>query len=62
MEFSFSNYTFHLNIGNEPLTSIDALSMDEVRTVFPSFNIERVDIDDHRGYFTYAGEINFILA
>jgi hypothetical protein len=57
---SFSAITFHLDIGNEVLTSSDSLSMDEVRTIFPSFNIERMDMDDHRGYFTYAGEIYFI--
>ncbi|CAF0880414.1 unnamed protein product [Didymodactylos carnosus] len=56
---SVAAITFHLDIGNEPLTSSDSLSMDEVRTVFPSFSIEQIDMNDHRGYFTYAGEIDF---
>ncbi|CAF3961313.1 unnamed protein product [Rotaria sordida] len=51
---SISAITFHLDIGNESLTSSDSLSMDEVRTVFPSFNIERIDMNGQRGYFTYA--------
>ncbi|CAF3624881.1 unnamed protein product [Rotaria sp. Silwood1] len=51
---SISAITLHLDIGNEPLTSSDSLSMDEVRTVFPSFNIERIDMNDQQGYFTYA--------
>ncbi|CAF3533440.1 unnamed protein product [Rotaria socialis] len=59
---SISAVTFHLDIGNEPLTSSNSLSVDEVRTVFPSFNIEQMHPDDHRGYFTYAdmmmGEVN----
>ncbi|CAF4778181.1 unnamed protein product [Rotaria socialis] len=56
---SISAVTFHLDIGNEPLTSSNSLSVDEVRTVFPSFNIEQMHPDDHRGYFTYAGEIYY---
>ena len=59
---SVAAITFHLNIGNEPLTSSDSLSMDEVRTVFPSFNIEQIGTNDDRGYFTYAGKIYFMLS
>jgi hypothetical protein len=51
----FAAITFHLDIGSEPLTNTVSLTMDEVRTVFPSFHIEQSGKNDHRGYFTYKG-------
>ena len=51
-----SAITFHLDVGVESLTSSTSLSEDEVRTVFPSFDIEQINAGDHRGYFTYAGQ------
>lgn len=61
---SFSAITFHLDIGSEPLTNTVPLTVDEVRTVFPSFHIEQIGTNDQRGYFTYEGQIysiNYIL-
>ena len=34
-----------------------SLPMDDVRTVFPSFMIEKMDQSDHRGYFRVGGEV-----
>ncbi len=33
------------------------LHMDDVWTIFPSFNIEKIDNDDARSYFTFEGQI-----
>lgn len=50
-----SAVTFHLDTGDEILTNTIPLHMDEVRTVFPSFNIEQIGDDDARSYFTFEG-------
>jgi hypothetical protein len=50
-----SAFTFHLETGDAALTSRIALDFDQVRTVFPSFRIEKIDAGDQRGYFTIAG-------
>jgi hypothetical protein len=55
-----SAITFHLDTGNQTLTNTVPLSMDDVRTVFPSFCIEQMGIDDQRGYFTFEGEFIFV--
>jgi hypothetical protein len=52
-----SAITFHLYTGDQFLTNTIPLHMDEVRTIFPSFNIEKIDNDDARSYFTFEGEI-----
>ncbi len=36
-------------------------NIDHVRTVFPSFHIKKIDKNDQRGYFTFEGNILFIL-
>jgi hypothetical protein len=51
-----SAVTFHLETGDVALTSRLALDFDQVRTVFPSFRIEKFDVGDERGYITIAGE------
>ena len=53
----FSAITFHLDTGDQELTSTNALDMNHVRTVFPSFQIEKINDDDQRGFFTYEGEM-----
>lgn len=51
-----SALTFYFETGDAPLTTGQKiLSKDDVRTVFPSFLIERIDENDERGYFTIAG-------
>jgi len=50
---------FHLETGDTPLTNKIPLDMEEIRTVFPSFYIEKIDVTDQRGYFTVGGEIQF---
>jgi len=55
----FSAITFHLDTGDQVLTNTVPLDMDHVRTVFPSFNIEQIGSNDHRGYFTFEGELDF---
>jgi hypothetical protein len=52
-----SAFTFHLETGNNALTNKISLDMAQVRTVFPSFHIEKIDTNDQRGYFTFAGKI-----
>jgi hypothetical protein len=52
-----SAITFYLDTGDQILTNTVPLDMNQVRTVFPSFNIEKIGNDDQRGYFTFAGEI-----
>ena len=48
--------TFHLDTGDQTLINTIPLHRDEVRTVFPSFQIERIDQNDQRAYFTFAGK------
>ncbi|CAF1499818.1 unnamed protein product [Adineta ricciae] len=50
-----SAYTFHLETGDQALTNEVVLDMEQVRTVFPSFHIEKTDMGDNRGYFTFGG-------
>ncbi len=55
-----SAITFHLDTGNQVLTNTIPLHMDEVRTIFPSFNVEKIDNNDTRSYFTFEGLFIFI--
>ncbi|CAF1261231.1 unnamed protein product [Rotaria sordida] len=50
-----SAFTFHLETGDNALTDRIALDMEQVRTVFPSFYIEKIDMNDQRGFFTFEG-------
>ena len=52
-------FTFHLETGDTPLSCDMPLNFEEVRTVFPSFYIEKVDANDQRGFFTVGGNIAF---
>ncbi len=54
-----SAFTFHFDIGDVALTNRLALDFEQVRTVFPSFCIEKTDTNDQRGYFTFGGEKKF---
>jgi hypothetical protein len=56
-----SALTFHLETGALPLANQVVLDIDEVRTVFPSFYIEKIEENDQRGYFTFGGEIQVFL-
>ncbi|CAF1194227.1 unnamed protein product [Rotaria sp. Silwood1] len=40
------------------MTNTVPLDIEHVRTVFPSFHIERIDKNDQRGYFTFKGEMS----
>ena len=51
-------FTFHLETGDTPLSCEMPLNFEDVRTVFPSFYIEKVDINDQRGYFTVGGDVD----
>ena len=53
--------TFHLDTGDQVLTNTVPLDTKQVRTVFPSFQIEKIDADDNRGYFTFSGRIFFSI-
>ncbi|CAF2075690.1 unnamed protein product [Rotaria magnacalcarata] len=55
---SISAITFHLDTGNQVMTNTIPLNVESVRTVFPSFHIERIDKNDQRGYFTFEGEMS----
>ncbi|UJR11990.1 hypothetical protein I4U23_016168 [Adineta vaga] len=50
-----SAITFHLNTGDQILTNTIPLDKNQVRTIFPSFYIEQIDINDQRAYFTFEG-------
>ena len=52
-----SAFTFHLETGDRELTTNTTLSNDAIRTVYPSFLIEKIDMNDDRGYITIGGEI-----
>ena len=54
-----SAVTFHLETGDKALTNKISLDMEQVRTVFPSFNIEQTDMNDQRGFFSFGGKIFF---
>jgi hypothetical protein len=49
--------TFHLETGDIALTSKIPLDIEQIRTVFPSFHIEKLSSNDQRGYFTVGGEV-----
>ncbi|CAF1317548.1 unnamed protein product [Rotaria sordida] len=55
---AFSGITFHLDTSDQMMTTTVPLGMDQVRTIFPSFNIEQIDQNDQRGYFTFEGEMS----
>jgi len=55
----FSAITFHLDTGDQILTNTVPFNIDHVRTVFPSFHIEQMDMNDQRGSFTFEGKIYF---
>jgi hypothetical protein len=44
-----------LDTGDRVLTNNQLLNVNDVRTIFPSFNIEQIDMNDNRGYFTFQG-------
>jgi hypothetical protein len=52
---SQSAITFYLDSGLVDLNNDILLDMDRVRTVFPSFHIEKIDENDHRAYLTFGG-------
>jgi hypothetical protein len=52
--------SFHLDTGSEMLTNNVLLDKNQIRTIFPSFKIEQIDMNDNRGYFTFQGEISFL--
>jgi len=52
-----SAFTFHLDTGNQTLMNTIPLDKNQVRTIFPSFNIEKINDNDQRAYFTFEGEI-----
>lgn len=54
-------FTFSLETGATELTSDKALEMDDVRTVFPSFYIEKTNPNDQRGYITIGGKLQCFL-
>jgi hypothetical protein len=56
-----SAITFHLDTGDQTLTNTVPLDKNQVRTIFPSFNIEKINNNDERGYFTFEGEILFFV-
>jgi hypothetical protein len=47
--------SFHLDTGDKILMNNKLLTYNQVRTIFPSFNIEQIDSNDNRGYFTFQG-------
>ncbi len=52
-----SAITFHLDTGDQIMTNTIPLDMEHVRTVFPSFRIEQMGMNDQRGYFTFSGMV-----
>jgi hypothetical protein len=50
-----SAFTFDLETGDQALTTQIALSNETVRTVFPSFLIEKMNMNDDRGYISLGG-------
>ena len=55
-----SALTFHLDTGDQVLTSNTALDAKTVRTIFPSFYIEQTSKTNQRGYFTFEGQIDCV--
>ena len=58
---SISAISFYFDCAQFDLNNDILLDMDRVRTVFPSFNIEQIDHDDHRGYLTFGGILVFFI-
>jgi hypothetical protein len=56
-----SAITFHLDTGDQILTNTIPLDMEHVRTAFPSFQIEQIDMNDQRGYFTFGSKSFFCV-
>jgi hypothetical protein len=52
---NISAITFHLYTGDQTLMNTVPLHMNQVRTVFPSFHIEKANQNDERAYFTFEG-------
>lgn len=52
---SFSAITFHLHTDNETITTTVPLDKDNIRTIFPGFKIEQMNVNDQRGFFRYEG-------
>ena len=52
---SVSALSFHLETGDQVLENQVVLDYDQIRTVFPSFYIEKIDSNDDRGYFRVGG-------
>ena len=48
-------FTFSLETGATELTTTKGRGMDDIRTVFPSFYIEKTTTNDQRGYITIGG-------
>jgi len=57
---SHSAISFHFDTGDKVLTNNKLLDVHQIRTIFPSFNIEQIDMNDNRGYFTFQG-IKFFI-
>lgn len=56
---AISAFTFYLETGDAALTTQIPLKNETVRTVFPSFLIEKMNKNDDRGYITLGGMIEF---
>jgi hypothetical protein len=50
-------FTFYLETGNTTLTSSTGLDLNQIRTVFPSFYVEKTNTNDQRGYITIGGKL-----
>jgi LEA14-like dessication related protein len=56
---SYPAISFHLDTGDKMLINNNLLDKNQVRTIFPSFNIEQIGMNDNRAYFTYQGKKRF---
>lgn len=52
-----SAFSFHLDTGDKVLSNILPLDVNQVRTVFPSFRIEQLGMNDQRGFFALSGNV-----
>lgn len=52
-------FTFYLETGDTPLTNNKPLEMNQIRSVFPSFFIEKTNVNDQRGYITIGGKLQY---
>ena len=48
--------TCHFDTGNKELTNQKLLDKNQIRTIFPSFNIEQNTSTENLGYFTFQGK------